>query len=270
MIRAEYSRSWRDRLRLSLAAVALLVPPPVISPSYLPESFDPVELQQQEDVTIISANVHNRPLIQFFNSNFLEAEPIKIIVDQQPDIACFQEISQINARLLTSHGEVVYAQNNKKPLNESVGVAMVSTRKMDDIETPNLSESLTRPAIVAKVDGVNMACLHLTNGPSKATQELRKLLRLYPDIDLIAGDFNLEPDQIAGLVEEFQIQSPESTTLVRSKKRGAVDRILLKQTSALTLAKWSIKSFSTGSDHRAVKFVGKPSSSSNLLRKDLH
>jgi endonuclease/exonuclease/phosphatase family metal-dependent hydrolase len=139
---------------------------------------------------------------------------------------------------------------------------------MKNVDRVNLSKNSLRPAIVAEIDDMLFACLHLTDDGLSANQELQALLKKYPGLDVAMGDFNLTPDKIDRTMGRFAIASTLEPTLTRGV-RPAVDRIFLSR-DALALKYSDSIVFETGSDHRAVEFIGIPSNIGNFDPKELH
>jgi len=261
-------RSLKEKLKLCAVAVTMLGLPPVAPASYLANDYSPVPLLEQKEVTIITSNVHNRPLIRYLDDDFLQDDPLNILTTHQPDIACFQEISAQDAAELTQYGEVVYKENNNKPFNGSVGIAQVSTRRMSHIQTPNLSKDSERSAIVTTIDDIQAACTHLTDNPVKAKEQLHELLNRYPDLAIVAGDFNLEASIANTIMRNFRYASTDKPTLVHSNK-SAVDRVFLKNGQKRTIQHWISHRFRLLSDHRGVKASFRPLNWANTSRQSL-
>ena len=259
-------RTWRDKLRIGVAGAMLLGLPPVIDETHPASEYAEQPLQQQDEVRLITANVHNQPLSKFYLSSFQMADPQAILDSREPDVACFQEISNTAVAKLSKR-EGAYVRGSKTPLN-NVGVALVSNRKMKNVDRVNLSRNSLRPALVAEIDDIQFACLHLTDDDISAHQELQTLLKKYPGSDIVMGDFNLTPNRIGRTMGHFAIASTAEPTLTRGV-RPAVDRIFLSS-DALALKYWDSAVFETGSDHRAVEFVGIPSNFGNFNPKELH
>ncbi|MBP7837334.1 endonuclease/exonuclease/phosphatase family protein [Candidatus Saccharibacteria bacterium] len=259
-------RTWCDKLRIGVAGAMLLGLPPVIDETHPASEYAEQPLQQQDEVRLITANVHNQPLSKFYLSSFQMANPQAILDSRKPDVTCFQEISNTAVAKL-SKKERAYVRGSKTPLN-NVGVALLSSRKMKNVDRVNLSKNSLRPAIVAEIDDMLFACLHLTDDGLSANQELQALLKKYPGLDVAMGDFNLTPDKIDRTMGRFAIASTLEPTLTRGV-RPAVDRIFLSR-DALALKYSDSIVFETGSDHRAVEFIGIPSNIGNFDPKELH
>lgn len=263
-------RTWRDKLRIGVAGVMLLGLPPVVDETYPAEEYSQEPLQQQKEIRILTANIHNPPLIQFYKSRFSKADAYKLLNTTKPDIACLQEITNDEAAKLPQ--EIAFARNSKVPLNkivrlDDVGLALASTRKMENVERLNLSRTSIRPAVIADIDSLKVACLHLTDDGVAASEELQILLKTHPDLSLVMGDFNQTPVEIGRLMGDMAIASTHEPTLVNGK-RPAIDRIFLDD-KALLLKYWDSFPLETGSDHRAVLLTGTPSNRRNFSRKEL-
>jgi endonuclease/exonuclease/phosphatase family metal-dependent hydrolase len=232
--------------------------------------YDPIELEAQDDIKLMTANAHNRPLTQFFNFDFLEQNPVELLNRYTPDIACFQEISEEDALNLRAFGDVVFTSNNEWPFNGSVGIALVSKRRIQDAFTPDLDSrnDQNRPAIVATIDGLRIACLHLTNSTILASSELKKINDLVQNLDVIIGDLNLSPKLVQMIMGDVNYAS-RTDKVTHAGTEGVIDRIILPDESRILVWKFRSIIIRINSDHRGVIAMILPSNWSNLSREDL-
>ena len=259
--------AWQPSLRYRLAnsqlgravmATMMLPLGPVTDPVERSSvEYPALALPEQTDIRIMSANLHHRPLTQYFNSEFKEQNPLSLIESYpEIDIACFQEISEEDAHSLSEHGDVVFAVNNEYPLNGKVGVALFSRRKISDASRPNLSHGSRRPAILATIDNLRFACLHFTNNEVSASNELNELLEIAEGLDVVAGDFNLQTYYVGNSAPKPIASSESSGPTLGSR---TIDRIILLAGSEITISHVYIKTELINSDHRAVIMVIIPS-----------
>lgn len=270
----ESGTSYRETLRYKISnsklgrvvmAIAMLPLTPVIDNIDRSRAeYNPVELSRQPELDVLTANIHNQPLIQFFNSTFQEQDPLELLDRTKPDIACFQEISEEDALSLTSYGDVIFATNNDWVLNGRVGVALVSTRKISDAKTPNLgSDEYQRPAIIASVDNLRIACLHLTSSAGLAEEELQKLKELPWALDIIMGDLNLNPPLADSIIGNIDYSSRTDQATHPGTGR-AIDRIILPGGSKILVWKFDSSIIEINSDHKGVIVKIKPPSWTNV------
>lgn len=215
-------------------------------------------ITEQRELELLSANTHNRPLVQFFNGSFQEANPTQILAENNPDVACFQEISEEDALNLSYYGDVVFTSNSDAPLNGSVGIAIVSRRKIENVDFINPDDN-NRPAIIANIDNLKIACLHLTANKAIAKNQLRKIMEIISNLDLIMGDLNLRPEEANQIIGAFKYSSPEYDPSllsdIKTDKKGAVDRIIVLGSSELPINSATGYLISIHSDHLGVKVV---------------
>ena len=259
-----------SKLGRVVMAIAMLPLTPVIDNIDRSRAeYNPVELSRQPELDILTANIHNQPLIQFFNSTFQEQDPLELLDRTKPDIACFQEISEEDALSLTSYGDVIFATNNDWVLNGRVGIALVSTRKISDAKTPNLgSDEYQRPAIIASINNLKIACLHLTSSTGLAEKELRKLKDLPHALDIIMGDLNLTPAEANSIIGDINYSSRNDEP-THPKTGRAIDRIILLDGSKILVWKFDSFIIKINSDHKGVIARIKPSSWTNVDIKEL-
>lgn len=234
--------------------------------------YSPVELRQQPDLNLLTANVHNKPLIQFFNSGFEQADSLSLMTGEQGqeiNIACFQEISEEDAHKLSEHGDVIFAVNNDYPLNGKVGIALFSRRRIADSEKPNLSGRSHRPAILATIDNLRFACMHLTRRRGDALDELDKLNEITDHIDFIMGDLNLDPEDVDALIASgIKFSSRTDQPTLKSGGR-AIDRIIVPGESRIIIYKFESYVIEIHSDHMGVLVKIKPSNWANTNMREL-
>lgn len=258
----ESGTSYRETLRYKISnsklgrvvmAIAMLPLTPVIDNIDRSRAeYNPVELSRQPELDVLTANIHNQPLIQFFNSTFQEQDPLELLDRTKPDIACFQEISEEDALSLTSYGDVIFATNNDWVLNGRVGIALVSTREISGAKTTNLgSDEYQRPAIIASIDNLKIACLHLTSSTELAEKELRKLKDLPQALDIIMGDLNLTPAEANSIIGDINYSSRTDEPTHPGTGR-AIDRIILPDGSKILVWKFDSFIIEINSDHKGV------------------
>ncbi|MFZ1522479.1 MAG: endonuclease/exonuclease/phosphatase family protein [Candidatus Saccharimonadales bacterium] len=259
-----------SKLGRVVMAIAMLPLTPVIDNIDRSRAeYNPVELSRQPELDILTANIHNQPLIQFFNSTFQEQDPLELLDRTKPDIACFQEISEEDALSLTSYGDVIFATNNDWVLNGRVGIALVSTREISGTKTTNLgSDEYQRPAIIASIDNLKIACLHLTSSTGLAEKELRKLKDLPHALDIIMGDLNLTPAEANSIIGDINYSSRNDEP-THPKTGRAIDRIILLDGSKILVWKFDSFIIKINSDHKGVIARIKPSSWTNVDIKEL-
>jgi endonuclease/exonuclease/phosphatase family metal-dependent hydrolase len=272
-----YIESWRykvanSKLGSAIMAVAMLPVAPLASHIGRSQAeYDQVELSRQEEIVLVSANIHNEPLIRainFFDGTFKEADPLDIIERQKPDIACLQEISEEDALSLRAYGDVVFVSNNEYPLNGKVGIAIFSRRKINSVETPNLSlGGDQRPAIIASIDGLRVACLHLSNSNNLAQSELDRLGDISEHLDAIMGDLNLIPEESDPIIGDIGYTSRLDVP-THPKSSKVIDRIILPDESRILVYKFGGSIIEIHSDHRGVVVRIKPSNWATMDMKD--
>ena len=266
-----YERSFRARLtnsKLGTALIALAFLPVVgvvDNVTRLQGDYDTTALQEQSELELVSANIHNEPLTQIFNTSFKEANPEQILAENKPDIACFQEISEEDALSLSYYGDVVFVSNNQAPLNGKVGIAIVSRRKVENADFINPDDN-DRPAIIATIDNLKIACLHLMANEAIAENQLQKIMNLVSGLDIIMGDLNLRPEKANEIIGDFKYSSPTNkASLLADRKtgRGAIDRIIVLGSSKLLINSATGRLIFIHSDHLGVRVVIKPSNRAN-------
>lgn len=267
-----YERSFRARLTNSKLGAALMTLAflPLVgvvdNVTRLQGEYDATALQEQTEIGLLSANIHNEPLVQIFNPSFKQANPERILAENKPDIACFQEISEEDALSLSYYGDVVFVSNNQAPLNGKVGIAIVSRRKIENADFIN-PDSNDRPAIIARIDNLKIACLHLTANEAIAENQLQKIMNVASSLDIIMGDLNLRPEKANEIIGDFKYSSPTNkASLISDRKtgRGAIDRIIVTGTSKLLINSATGDLIFIHSDHLGVRVVIKPSNWANV------
>lgn len=233
--------------------------------------YSPASVTQQGELELLSANIHNRPSVQLFNGSFEEGSPRQILAENNPDIACFQEISEEDALSLSYYGDVVFISNNQAPLNGKVGLAVVSRREIENVDFINPDDN-DRPAIIAIIDNLKIACLHLTANKTIAKNQLRKIMEIISNLDLIMGDLNLRPEKANQIIGDFKYSSPtDKASLLSDTKtgRGAIDRIIVLGNSKLLINSATGRLIFIHSDHLGVRVTIKLSNWANVDRKEL-
>ena len=267
-----YERSFRARLtnsKLGAALMALAFLPVVgvvDNVTRLQGDYDTIALQEQSELELVSANIHNEPLTQIFNTSFKEANPEQILAENKPDVACFQEVSEEDALSLSYYGDVVFVSNNQAPLNGKVGSAIVSEREIENAYFIN-PDSNNRPAIIATIDSLKIACLHLTASEKIAENQLEKVMNIVSGLDIIMGDLNLRPEKANEIIGDFKYSSPTNkASLLADRKtgRGAIDRIIVTGTSKLLINSATGDLMVIHSDHLGVRVVIKLSNRANM------
>ncbi len=271
-----YERSFRARLtnsRLGAALMTLAFLPlvgVVDNVTRLQGDYDTIALQKQDEIELLSANIHNEPLVQIFNPSFKEANPERILAENKPDVACFQEISEEDALSLSYYGDVVFVSNNQAPLNGEVGLAVVSRREIENVDFIN-PDNDNRPAIIANTDNIKIACLHLTANEAIAENQLQKIMNVASSLDIIMGDLNLRPEKANEIIGDFKYSSPTNkASLISDRKtgRGAIDRIIVTDNSKLLINSATGDLIFIHSDHLGVRAVIKPSNWANVDMED--
>jgi endonuclease/exonuclease/phosphatase family metal-dependent hydrolase len=267
-----YEKSFRARLtnsKLGAALMALAFLPVVgvvDNVTRLQGDYDTIALQKQDEIELLSANIHNEPLVQIFNTSFKEANPEQILAENKPDIACFQEISEEDALSLSYYGDVVFVSNNQAPLNGKVGIAIVSRRKIENVDFIN-PDNDNRPAIIARIDNLRIACLHLTANEGIAENQLQKIMNVASGLDIIMGDLNLRPEKANEIIGDFKYSSPTNkASLLADRKtgRGAIDRIIVTGTSKLLMNSATGDLIFIHSDHQGIIVVIETSNWANV------
>lgn len=233
--------------------------------------YSPASVTQQGELELLSANVHNEPLIQIFNTSFKEANPDRILAENKPDVACFQEISEEDALSLSYYGDVAFISNNQAPLNGKVGLAIVSKRKIKNVDFINPDDN-DRPAIIAIIDNLKIACLHLIANEGIAEDQLREIMNLVSGLNIIMGDLNLGPEKANQIIGDFKYSSPtDKASLLSDTKtgRGAIDRIIVLGNSKLLINSATGRLIFIHSDHLGVRVTIKLSNWANVDRKEL-